>query len=228
MLNRHNLRVAEFASDDASRISLNGILVSPEATVATNGHYLAWVSTPTGQSVDSFPIVAGAPALTDTFKPFILGTDAARDIAKSLPKKTTIPILANAGIGFEAEKPVIVTTDLENPKVFRPHALEGQFPNFDVVMPKDKPTFQITVNSEYLAKIAKAFSDFQPKTSKGLRMSFYDKGSSIRFDAVNGDTGQGMTAVLMPIRDDFAPLPHTYGWKKPEKPEAPKKDKKKA
>lgn len=221
MLNKWNLKVSEFASKEASRFTLHAIRVAPDATVATNGDYLAWVSTPTDRQASSFPAVDGFPTPSDDFKPFLLPSDAAKLVEKALPKKTTIPTLDSAAIAMngdnpEEPKPVIAVTDLENPQVFRPHVPAGHFPNFDAVMPKwEDAKFRITLNASYLALIAKAFADFtkhsDTRGTMPVVLSFYDEQRAMRFDGHNTDTNQGMTCVLMPIRDNADKL-NTYGY----------------
>lgn len=216
MLNKWNMKVAEFAaSRKESRYMLQAIQVAPDATVATDSHMLCWVSANNHKAKD-FPAVDGAPELQDKFATFLLDTDTAKDVAKRLPKRTTIPILANVGISVATSdagtQATLVTTDLERPVVLRPRPVEGRFPNWQMVMPNyDKPKFRVTVNAAYLAKIAKAYADFVKEHDRNLpvTVSFYGDDKAIRFDGTNGE--QGMTCVLMPIRgtDDYF---GTYGW----------------
>ena len=226
MINKHNLAVAAFASKEASRYTPNGILVTPDATVATDGFVLGWVSTPKIPVVN-FPQVDGVKpeAMTDDFAPFILGLEAVKLVERALPKKTTIPALRCAAIAREdrvdvatgeitGERNAIVVTDLENPQVFRPAPVAGQFPNYAQVIPNAVPKFVITVNAELLARIATAFAKFGDPRSHAMRISFVDEMSAIRFDAAGGDD-QGMTALLMPMRGGNEPIPHTYGWVAP-------------
>src|SRR5579885_1047299 len=93
MLNKHNLNVAKFICKDSSRYNLSAIYVKPEATVATNGHYLVWCSS---DSVSSkhFPVVPNFAGAQDTFKPFLLDAAKANEIAKAVPKKSKIENVA--------------------------------------------------------------------------------------------------------------------------------------
>lgn len=248
MLNKANFLVTEFVSKEESRYSITAIQVRPEATVATNGHYLAWVSTD-GQDPANFPVVEGFDGGQKDFVPFLLDVESAKAISKALPKKTTIPVLQYAPVhvnGVTVESPdgskqedaskgvksvSLCVTDLERPQVFRPRVPEGQFPNFQAVIPdwERDVAFEITVDARYLATIAKQAAEFigKDKPHAELRMKFYkqevipaEKASdgkkrtydrAIRFDATNAN-GQGMTCVLMPMRSE-GDMPGTYGYK---------------
>lgn len=234
MLNKANFLVTEFASKEESRYALTAIQVRPEATVATNGHYLAWISTDSADP-QNFPVVEGFEGGQKHFKPFLLDVESAKAIAKALPRKTTIPVLQYAAVhvnGVTVESPdgtktqdqdkgiqsvSLAVTDLERPQVFRPRVPEGQFPKFEQVIPdwEKDVAFEISVDPAYLATIAKSALDFQKGKAKPiLRMKFYTPDKAIRFDATN-DNGQGMTVVLMPMRDE-KDLPGTYGYKERE------------
>lgn len=217
MLNKHNLSIASFASKEESRYTLQGILVTPKATVATNGHYLVWVSDAKDRKAKDYPQVLGFAGASDTFTPFILSRDAALAIAKVTPSKERIPILNHVAVAKDGN--AMAVTDLERPQVFPVRHVEGKFPQYEVVIPKyEDAVARITLSAEYLAQIAKQFAGFADKRNTPVTLSFYKHGenddigtNSVRFDAVSADGNQGMTAVLMPIRDasDYA---HTYGW----------------
>lgn len=225
MLNKHNLRVARFASKESSRYTLQAILVEPSATVATDGHTLVWVSTPTDKPED-FPVVDGAPKPTREFAPFLLALDAAAAIEKALPRKSTIPVLMNAAISTEpngdgASRPVITVTDLETPQVFRPGKVDGRFPQYENVMPKEdaKPVFTIELDAAKLEALSKAFREFTHESNPQhhtVRIEFYGADKAVRFDANN--CGQGMTGLLMPHKAGEKRPERTYGWKPEEKP----------
>lgn len=212
MLNKRNLAVAQFASKEASRWVMQAIKVDKDATVATDGHRLVWVSKPSSKSVD-FPTVDGFEGGQDDAS-FLLDADAAKAIEKVIPK-SKIPILNNAAVRVDGEQAIVCVTNLDNPQVFKPRPVSGQYPNFDMVMPKDAPTFQIAVNAEYLAQIAKFAAQFSDNHK--VVLSFYGTTADnkpMRFDASDGE--QGMTAVLMPLRDGAkATMVGTYGHVEP-------------
>jgi len=248
MLNKSNFLVTEFVSKEESRYMLQAIRVGPEATVASNGHYLAWIST-NGMKPESFPVVEGFDGGQSDFKPFLLDVATAKAIVKALPKKATIPVLGYAAVHTtmiqatgsdqttsetdKVKEVQICVTDLERPQVFRPHIPEGQFPNYEAVIPdwEKDVALEIAVDPTYLATIAKIAAQFQAgKLQPTLRMKLYKQDvkeasesfdgkrhvydQAVRFDCSN-DNGQGMTVVLMPMRDK-GDIPGTYGYKERE------------
>ena len=219
MLNKYNFKVREFASKEQSRYTLQAIQVTREATVATDGHKLMWVSTPAVEAKD-FPVVPGAPPATNEFDPFLLDSDTAKIIERALPRKDTYPVLLNAALGYEvrdnlASMPVVTVTDLQTPQSFRPRRVDGTFPNYEAVIPRGEVKVRFAVNAGYLAEIAKFAKDFTGDSQcHKVVVTVYDKHTAIRFDAHNSDTDQGMTALLMPLRiEDNDDVVNSYGYK---------------
>lgn len=216
MLNKWNFEVARFASKDTSRYTFNAILVTDKATIATNGEYLMWVSTPPEMKANDFPAIDHAPAAQDTWKPFLLATDDAVKIAKAIPKKSTIPILSTAAVAVKDDQPIIMATDLQCPQVFRPRVPTGTFPNTDAVMPKKAPVVRVCVDAIKLERIAKFAAEFaKGRVEAPLYMSIYGDGEAIRFDMGNDNTNQGATALLMPMRGS-EDVKYSYGWNERE------------
>lgn len=221
MLNKWNLKVGEFASREESRYTLKAIQVSKDATVATDGHRLVWVSTERSTAA-SFPQIDHAPSAQDDYPTFLLPTDAAAAIAKAIPKKSTLPILLTAGVAVIDGQPVVMATDLATPQVFRPTPPSGTFPNWEAVMPAKsaEPIATITLNAAHLAQLAKFAAEFtSPANSRNhsahaLRITVYGADKAVRFDAYNRDTDQGMTSLIMPIRD-AGTLRNVFGYVAP-------------
>jgi DNA polymerase III sliding clamp (beta) subunit (PCNA family) len=200
MLNKHNLSIANLTSKDASRYALGGILVSPKRTAATDGHCLMVVDTPE-LSVQDFPAVDGVtPA--DDFTPFILPRDEALNLAKSLPKKTALPILRSAAVCRESDangQAVFATSDMTSAQVFRPKKLEGTFPNIDMLIPDaDKATLKIQFNPNLLISVLKELAPMAGDRLPYVTLSFTDKCSPVRID-VTSEQGQHAIAVIMPM-----------------------------
>lgn len=204
MLNKLNLAVAQFASTEESRYTLQAIQVTPDATVATDGHRLMWVSTDSVES-ENFPVVAGMPGtMTDSFAPFLLAREAALRIAKVTPTKEKIPVLNHVAVAqTESDgetSRALAVTDLENPQVFPVKSVTGTFPSYEAVIPRfEDAKFRICLNASYLAEIAKFAMQFDDaRRNFPVLLSFYSADGPMRFDATKD--GQGMTAVCMPMR----------------------------
>lgn len=206
LLNRKSLRLAELAPKEESRYTLRALSVTDKETVVTDGHLLVRVTHP---KVDAghFPTIPGFAA-GKAFERVLLPVDAAKDIAKAIPTKTTIPILAHAALAVTTDADgahlSVAVTDLDTHRVFSPKAMSGQYPNWQAVMPHEVPVFSISVDANLLLKLCKYVTEFK-KDDNGpatVRMSFTGPQNAVRLDAVSKDTQQGMTALLMPVRAD--------------------------
>ncbi len=200
------MNVAEFATKEESRYALSAIHVTPEATIATDGHRLVHVTTPK-EDPANFPAVSGVHP-TREFTPFLLHRDHALKILKTLPSKSVLPILKHAVIGSESEdngRAVIATAgDLDNPQVFQPRKLDGKFPDWTLILPKkENALMAVAVNGRYLATLAKAAAEFTEDTrNEQITLYLYGPNKQFLIEALNSDTGQVWTGIIMPQRAD--------------------------
>jgi hypothetical protein len=226
MLNKYNLQIAALCSREASRFTLNKILVTPDFTAETDGHQLIRVTTPKQFDPETFPEVPGCGKAAKDFKPFLIPSSDALDLIKAIPKKQPIPILDNVAVTLPADPegdPILVITDLQQNKTYRaaqekdPKRKET-FPDFNRVMPKvEKAVFEVHFDCALLGRVMRQIENFNRSGSTGMapaRIRFYDpevhdghySDSAIRIDAVNDETGQELTAVVMPMRLDDLPV----------------------
>lgn len=217
MLNKWNLRVARFVSKDASRYTLQSVCVTKDATVATNGHQLVWVSTSAELKAEDFPEIPHAPRGDDQHESFLLGAEDAVKIEKALPRKSAIPALLGAAVSVKDGQPIVCVTDLELPQVFRPKPTPGQFPQYEKVIPAADvvPAVRVMLSASYLASIAKFAAEFNGKgeAKDGVLLTVYGADKVVRFDAGNEETGQAMTALLMPMAiTESTDVKGSYGW----------------
>ncbi|MGH9969789.1 MAG: hypothetical protein ACREBG_18620, partial [Pyrinomonadaceae bacterium] len=164
MLNKFNLRIAQFASQDESRYAITALLITSKATVATDGSSLVWVSVP-GTKSEDFPTAHFPAGISDTFTPFLLDVNAAKAIEKVIPKDGAIPILNHVAVsqekGADGElQTALCVTDLDTPQVFRPRPVSGTFPPYDDLFSSKKPLARVAVSARYLARIAKFAAEF--------------------------------------------------------------------
>ena len=206
MITKLALELATLCSKEESRYTLNGIRVEPGRVCETDGHQMV-VYDFIPESAESFPEVDGAKAV-GTFKPFTLGKDAALQVAKALPKKSTIPVLQQAAIVGDPDKNgevKFMVTDLERHQGFTAKKLEGQFPDYNRVIPKaEDAKLSIGVNAELLRGVLGYLSKVADSSGRcpGVLMHFYDEQSAIRIDA-KSDQGHAI-GVVMPMRVDGA------------------------
>lgn len=202
LLNKLNFAVLPFASKEDSRYTLKGILVTDKETVATDGHRLARITVPTDAKEENYPDVAGFEKHAE-FTPFILPVDAAKEIVKTVPNNRSIPIINHARVSSNGAVQV-VTTDLDNPRLFAPRPLTGQFPNWQAVfpLPEKEPVASVTLNGNYLVDAAKAAGMFNDR-SHALKLKIYDSNGNktVVISAESAETGQRFDCVIMPMRD---------------------------
>lgn len=216
MLTKANLELAKMLStaDAGSKQTLGGIQVTPTETVATNGHWMAIVTT-LPEPEGGFPAAQGFTA-QQVFEPFILPRKAALDILKTLPTDTEashLPILKQIAVAQSptTDKPhaVLYTTDLDTNKVFQSRPVVGQFPNWRAVVPDPvKATSTIGMSVEYLAKIA---TELKAMGVKHVVLRTVDSESALRFDGML-ESGQNVTVILMPYKltDEILAMAPTY------------------
>lgn len=177
MLNRHNLSVAEFAAKEENTCSQD-VRFTPSETMATNGHYLVRVSNVPDETIQT------------------------NDRSFSIPATSFKPIKIKNGDGIELSSNGTgsswnLTTGAST---FHLEESSRQWPNVDMIMPKDEPKISFGCSADYLAKLAKAFSAFQSdKDFPTIKVSVWDGSRAIRLEATNTQ-GQTMTALLMPAR----------------------------
>ena len=208
LLNRANLAVVEAASKEDSRYTLKGILCDQEGTTATDGHILCHVTPPPGMTAEGFPVVVGTERPTEPIKPFILPLESAKEVAKALPKKTTIPILKTAMVcraSNDNGKAYISVTDLETSRLFSPDKVSSQFPDWHRVTPKDEDAkFTIGLDGALLERVVAVARALKAEAGDkrdaiALTFRFTDAQSAVKVTATNSE-GQSLTAVIMPMR----------------------------
>ena len=204
MLNRHNLEIASLCSKEQSRYSLGGILVQPRRTAVTDGHLLMIVDTEAQVTSDNFPLTPGCTA-SDEFTPFILPAKSALDIARAIPKRSTIPVMMMAAVGSESDSnghAVMAVNDLESPKVFTPKKSEGTFPEVDKCVPDiGTETVSFSLDLHLLIPLLKEMEKLaDTKSAAVATFRVKDNNSPIRIDVRNGTTEQNGIAVIMPCK----------------------------
>lgn len=212
VLNVHNLNVAKLCSTEKTRFTINGILVTPKETVSTDGHRMTIVTTPKNLDAASYPMLDNFTAVNE-WDGFILPQVDALEIAKALPKKSTFPILNNAAIGLkdaEATFVPVAVTDLERKRIFMPTPLKGNFPDFERVIPRGGPTFEVTLNAKYVKDAMDQLIPFVDQRSHAVTLVMREATGAIEIRGRNGDTEQEMINVIMPMRNGIGVKPWDF------------------
>lgn len=155
------VRPATTAED--TRYFLAAIQIEPTGVcVATNGHILIKASEASPMPAEDFPIVPGVPEHTTApTGPILMSADIADRLCKATPKgPRAMPVLRTVQITTNGDgSSYAAATDLTVPIVVKLTPDGQNFPAYDRVIPKDRPTLAIVLGVpvlEVLIKSAKA------------------------------------------------------------------------
>jgi DNA polymerase III sliding clamp (beta) subunit (PCNA family) len=202
LVNRGSLSAVECASNEVSRYTCNAVLVTKDKTIATDGHRMAIITHPTINAENKdFPNIDGftaTPRPTNGWKRLI-SIDTMKAVAKSLPRKSTIPVLLNAAINATGQ---IATTDLDLPTVRQAVEVSGQFPEYERAIPTGAPQAVVSLDVNLLEGILRSIKAVKSadRGTVTVRIAVYGYGKPVRFDAHCVDNGQDALYVLMPVR----------------------------
>jgi len=202
MYNKENFAVGKVASKDQYKQNLNSIYCHPKFTVGCSGPALMIVTTPK-MDIEEMPSPQNEE-LVDKFEPFILDLNDAKKVEKSIPKKTSLPLLSHVAIlKSENGNAKFFTTDLQSQNITVSRKIDGEYPQFGKVFPKGKPIKTMRFDTRLLKTLIDAIESAQgsPNTPH-VDIDIYDNGNEgvVMFKSNNIDTGQRITALLMPLR----------------------------
>ena len=197
--------VIPFAGKDDVRDILNGIrLESSGKLIATDGHMLG-IFTPGAPLPDTdFPNVGQLEGDQPPLEPCTLAIDGIQTLAKAIPKKNKMPIVKHALLDHAASnangKAVFHVTDLDNPQRVNVAKLDGNFPQYDQVLPKDEPVYRMALDAALLSRLIKAADAVRSDNDMTLiEFEFFASHSSPLRATVTNKDGDTLTAVVMPL-----------------------------
>lgn len=191
MLNKYNALCGEFVGSKLN--ALSGVLVNDSVTVGTDAYTLLEVTKPVTDLKD-LPSIDGLEAVEDATE--IIPAVAIKSIGsklKSSKRPKSLPILSNAwrtAIGY-------AVTDLTSFEQVTYSPVQGDFPDYKRIFPTDKPLVELTLNPEYLLRIAKAYKEANVSQ---VKLTIYAELLPVKFTATIEETKQVMTALVMPIK----------------------------
>src|SRR3990167_1524713 len=128
MLNKDNLAIAKIAPKELDSMVINGILVTPQETVVTDGRRLIKVST-TSADAEQFPNFDEFKA-ANKFAPFILKRDDALAISKVIPTGESIWPIRYAAINEHNNRELAIN-DLSTKQLFITEHVVGKYPDYE-------------------------------------------------------------------------------------------------
>jgi len=205
LIPRKAFEAVRMASKDPTRPILCGILVETDGcTVATNGAALVRFKPCWLDDAKEFPAVDGCNPVDEilSLRPFVMGSDSVAGLLKAIPKKSRVlPILGNIALDVEQTNAngnaVFAVTDLENPQVFKPRKVEGDFPTYQAVMPRSKPKMTIGFKREVFENVL--------DTMKAMNVDFFvmevrDETGPMELKAKTKEGDGIVIALVMPAR----------------------------
>lgn len=211
-INKHNLKVADFASKDTVRPVLNAVKFEPGRTIATDGVKLCIVETPkieekdfdelTGKDVD---YLLKLPKRTKSWEG-IVPVEMVKEVSRSLPKNSSLPILDNAYISENSDSQTveIVTTDLSISRKPQAMTVQGNFPDVDKMLEekvkKVAPQARVTIDIKLLKEIAASLETMTDKNNY-VELELRGQNDPVVLRTTTPEN-QEVTAVVMPIRSE--------------------------
>ena len=208
LLNKPSIdAVAQFAGHDDARYMLTGIHLEASGNlIATDGHMLGIVTPGEPLPDADFPSVGQSTGEQPALMPCTLALDGLMQVSKAIPKKSIQPIIKHALLDHTATnangKAVFYVTDLDNPQIVNVAKLDGTFPNYAAVIPKDPPVYRIVFDAQLLKRLAVAALTLgkDDKQTTALELEFTASGlQGMKATSTNKD-GQILTAVVMPLK----------------------------
>jgi len=214
LYSKAHLAVRHAASADAARFNLNGVHFEADGTTeATDGHMLlrATVATP---PMEEFPAVGELPEgdSAGPIVPFILPIDVADRLAKSIPTRPRMPVLAHAALDAESTnangRARFVATNLEGVTITEGEKIDGEYPKTSQIREpvKRDARFAFRMNLRLLERVVKAAKEFErahgQSTKDPLVADFYMTDGLSPVAVVIERDGDTLEAIVMPMRKD--------------------------
>lgn len=193
LYNEHNIAVAKVASKNTVREELSGVYFTKDKTVATDSFRLVEMSVPTGVDPADFPTVDGNSPMKGV-QPFIVSAKGVREI--KIPKKGSLPILSHFAIKHLGERTAeFLTTDLKVADIKSIYRINGKFPDYEQIFPKEKPVAEMRINGVYLAEVLEILAKLSNVSAVDIK--FYGSMKPLVIEASNSNQkGRGMVSPI--------------------------------
>ncbi len=202
--------LVESASSESVRYALTGVLVEFDKKttkgIASNGTQLILAEVPS-VSPSKFPNV-GLNGID--FKRVILESGALAKATSQVPKKPSLGIFNNIAINKEDEKSkkiTLVTADAGSKTIEESEEIEGNFPDWKAVIPKDdKKDIFICVDARKLANLLETImriAELGKYSNHAVKIHIRGKDSAMKVTTFNKETNINVTGVLMPLAIDM-------------------------
>ena len=209
MYNKNNLAIHRIASADESRPVLTGVRFESNSTVATDGYKLMIVQTPPD---DGSEAIEGLDGLHTQAGHYNVNIDrkTIATIERDLPKKPMFEWLKGMFFTASSDDKVaeLMTTDGVNHTKHIAKPIEGEYPDYNAILPKGKPSQSVAFNVKQMKGLIDTFNAMNLESTAGvIKLDLYantdsDSPTSLKAMQFTAKTseGQNIQAVLMPVR----------------------------
>jgi len=200
LLSKGHAVVTKAASTDETRYVLNGVYLEETEkglkATATDGCILATVEDiDKAMGAEDFPVNVMPKDAENGAVAAIVPTAAFNDIVKAVPKRVTLPVLERVAVVMGKATSTMGVTDLQNPTIKVAQNIDGVYPKYEQIIPRDKPALAISFDPEYMLKVCQIAKSFG---LRGMKMEFTTPESPVKVSGKRD--GQSLTIVLMPLR----------------------------
>ncbi len=204
MFNKNNLIIADIASKNSDRVEITGVLFKKDRTVATDAYKLIEVKNPEiFQKNDDIPVLPDKTKVWNGFlkKGVILPVKAIKKIRQNLPdiKNSSLPVLKSCWFTDKsnAEMVEIASTDLEIVNKIQVKNIQGNFPDYQNIIPKNYKQ-KITISIKHLKDMIKTLEAMDIQDGS-IELAIKDDISPVMIKAKTKQE-QEITGLLMPIK----------------------------
>jgi DNA polymerase III sliding clamp (beta) subunit (PCNA family) len=196
--------LATISASQTQRYAMTGVLVRQSGAsyeaMATDGRRLALVrGTPTANPLE-YPRVPELAEVPPSAAQAVIPTRAWRDAFRAVPRgrALTDPILGHVAVHLGEKESILATTDGEAVHAETIPNVEGRFPDYEAVLPRDEPRARVDLNPELLLDLVRLARDFVANMeARRITLEVRDPGTPIVIKATNGT--QEFVGLLMPL-----------------------------
>lgn len=188
LVHRKLQHVADFASDDSSRPSLQHVQITNSGDAmrirATDGCRVITITDTSPQNSNDYPVIPGLDADANGYAAYLPAGVFAK-ACRIIPKKPRAPILEYLAVSAGEKATIVASMDLAAPVVQTVNQPEDQtFPDLDSIVPKGKPVLTIGFDPELLGDTLISLAKMLDNTAHGMCvLEFYDPLSPVRITA---------------------------------------------
>jgi len=204
--NKNNLVIHQATATNSTRPEINGVLFKKDRSVATDSYVLIEVVNPEEMTsqVGEYPeLPDGKPLVNFPKKGVIIPAKSVKKVKSNLAdvKNKDLPILSNAIFLLPKKEGAsqIATTDLERADIVSVKNTEGDYPEYNQVMPKDGGGIKMTLDLKKLKQVVDILSAMDLDSDHiDITVRESEKPFEIKLKTKQN---QDVTALVMPIKN---------------------------